>query len=145
MYRSSRPLSIWRELDRMQRDISRLFGGQASSLLHAAPSYPALNIWTIEDEQLITAEMPGMSSDDLKIEVFADSLSISGERQMPEELKDMNIHRRERNYGKFNRTIQLPFMVDTNKVEAKFSNGILQLTLPRAEADKPKKITVKSS
>jgi len=59
--------------------------------------------------------------------------------------KDANYHRRERGYGSFSRTIQLPFMVDPNKVEANFKNGVLMISLPRAEVDKPKKITVKSS
>jgi HSP20 family protein len=57
--------------------------------------------------------------------------------------KEVSYHRRERNYGSFSQTVQLPFMVDTNKVEAKFTNGVLLITLPRAEADKPKKIEIK--
>ena len=95
--------------------------------------------------RLITAEMPGVHPEDINIDVIADALSISGERKPDEVAKDANYHRRERSYGSFSRTIQLPFMVDTNKVEANFKNGVLMINLPRAEADKPKKITVKSS
>ena len=58
--------------------------------------------------------------------------------------KEAHYHRRERSYGSFSRTVQLPFMVDTNKVEASFKNGVLLINLPRAEADKPKKIAIKS-
>jgi HSP20 family protein len=88
--------------------------------------------------------MPGVSPDDIDIDVTGDALSISGERKPDEVAKEARYHRRERSYGSFSRTIQLPFMVDTNKVEANFKNGILMISLPRAEADKPKKITIKS-
>ena len=111
----------------------------------SAPSYPAINIWTNDDGQLITAEMPGVHPEDINIDVNADALSISGERKPDEVAKDAAYHRRERGYGAFSRTIQLPFMVDPNKVEANFKNGVLMISLPRAEVDKPKKITVKNS
>lgn len=94
---------------------------------------------------LLSAEMPAVHPDDINIDVNADALSISGDRKPDEVAKEATFHRRERGYGSFSRTIQLPFMVDTNKVEANFRNGILMISLPRAEADKPKKITIKSS
>ncbi|NIW50103.1 MAG: Hsp20 family protein [candidate division Zixibacteria bacterium] len=145
MYRSFRPLSIWREMDRMQREMNRLFNSYSpTSVARPAPSYPAINIWTNEDSQIITAEMPGIDVNDLEIDVSADTLTLSGERNPDSGSNGRSYHRRERNYGRFSRTIQLPFIVDTNKVEAKFNDGILHITLPRAEADKPKKISIKS-
>ena len=71
-----------------------------------------------------------------------DALSISGERKPEEAAPNTNYHRRERTYGTFSRTIQLPFMVDADKVQAGFRNGVLQIKLPRAEADKPKRISI---
>ena len=89
--------------------------------------------------------MPGVRPEDLDIDVTGDAVSISGVRKLDEVAQEAQYHRRERNYGSFSRTVQLPFMVDTNKVEASFKNGVLLITLPRAEADKPKRIPVKSS
>ena len=145
MYRRFRKPSIWQEMDQLQREMNRLFDSTSRGRVLSAPSYPAINIWTNDDGQLITAEMPGVHPEDINIDVNADALSISGERKPDDVAKDANYHRRERGYGAFSRTIQLPFMVDTNKVEATFKNGVLMIRLPRAEVDKPKKITVKSS
>jgi HSP20 family protein len=144
MYRRFRVPSIWQEMDQLQREMNRLFDTTSKGRVFNSPSYPAINIWTNEDGLVISAEMPGVHSDDIDIDVTGDALSISGERKPDEVIKDARYHRRERSYGLFSRTIQLPFMVDTNKVEANFKNGVLMISLPRAEADKPKKITIKS-
>ena len=142
MYRRFRQPSIWQEMDQLQREMNRLFSATSTGRVINSPSYPAINIWTNEDGQLISAEMPGVHPDDIDIDVTGDALSISGERKPDDVVKEARYHRRERNYGAFSRTIQLPFMVDTNKVEANFKNGVLLISLPRAEADKPKKITI---
>ena len=145
MYRRFRRPSIWQEMDQLQREMNRLFDSTSRGQVFSAPNYPAINIWTNDNGQLISAEMPGVHPDDIDIDVTGDALSISGDRKPDEVAKDARYHRRERSYGSFSRTIQLPFMVDTNKVEANFKNGILMISLPRAEADKPKKITIKSN
>ena len=131
-------------MDQLQREMNRLFNASSKGRVFTAPSYPAINIWTNDEGQLISAEMPGVNPEDIDIDVTGDALSISGERKPDKVMKDAHYHRRERSYGSFSRTVQLPFMVDTNKVEASFKNGILMISLPRAEADKPKKITIKS-
>ena len=144
MYRRFQRPSIWQEMDQLQREMNRLFDSTSKGRVFNSPSYPAINIWTNEDGQVISAEMPGVHPDDIDIDVTGDALSISGERKPDEVAKDAYYHRRERSYGSFSRTVQLPFMVDTNKVEASFKNGVLLISLPRAEADKPKKIAIKS-
>ena len=144
MYRRFQRPSIWQEMDQLQREMNRLFDATSTGRVFNSPSYPAINIWTNDDGQLISAEIPGVHPDDLDIDVTGDALSISGVRKQDEVAKDARYHRRERSYGSFSRTVQLPFMVDTDKVEASFKNGVLLINLPRAEADKPKKITVKS-
>jgi len=131
-------------MDQLQREMNRLFDTTSKGRVFNSPSYPAINIWTNEDGQVISAEMPDVHPDDIDIDVTGDALSISGERKPDELITDAHYHRRERSYGSFSRTIQLPFMVDTNKVEANFKNGVLMISLPRAEADRPKKITIKS-
>jgi HSP20 family protein len=144
MYRRFRRPSIWQEMDQLQFKMNRLFDANSQGRVFTPPSYPAINIWMNEEGQLISAEMPGVHPDDIDIDVTGDALSISGTRKSEEVAKEAHYHRHERSYGSFSRTIQLPFMVDTSKVEANFKNGVLTISLPRAEADKPKKITIKS-
>jgi len=131
-------------MDQLQREMNRLFDATSKGRVVNSPSYPAINIWTNEDGQLISAEMPGVNPDNIDIDVTGNAISISGVRKQDEVAKEAHYHRRERSFGSFSRTIQLPFMVDTNKVEASFKNGVLLISLPRAEADKPKKITIMS-
>ena len=136
----------WREMERLQREMNRLFADSFSLAGgRTAPQYPAINVWTNEDGAVITAELPGVNIEDIDISVVGDTLTLNGTRQ-PDKLEEgEKYHRRERNYGNFNRTFQLPFHVEADKVEAIFEKGVLHLSLPRAEVDKPKKITVKTA
>ena len=144
MYRRFQRPSIWQDMDQLQREMNRLFDATSKGRVFNSPSYPAVNIWMNEDRQLISAEMPGVHPDKIDIDVTGDAISISGVRKQDEVAKEAHYHRRERSYGSFSRTIQLPYMVDTNNVEANVKNGVLMISLPRAEADKPKKITITS-
>ena len=139
-----RRFGILQEMDQLQREVNRLLDATNKGHVFNTPTYPAVNIWANGDGQVISAEMPGVRAEDLDIDVTGDAISISGVRKPDEVIKEARYHRRERNYGSFSRTVQLPFIVDTNKVEASFINGVLLINLPRAEADKPKKIAVKS-
>ena len=146
MYRRFRSSSnIWQEMDQLQREMNRLFDSTSKGRVVSPPSYPAINIWSNDDGLLISAEMPGVNPEDINIDVTGDALSISGERKPDEVIKEALYHRRERSSGSFSRTIQLPYMVDTNKVEAACKNGVLMISLPRAEADKPRKITIQNN
>ena len=144
MYRRYRVPSIWREMDQLQLEMNRLYEDSVSKRTLGSPKYPAINLWANEDGQIIRSEMPGLSADDIQIDLTADTLTISGGRSHNEAEENTRYHRQERGYGEFTRTIQLPFMVDTKNVDAKFKNGLLTIKLLRAEADKPKKIAVKS-
>ena len=145
MYRRYRTPSIWREIDRMQLDMNRIFGDLAQNRFRKAPSFPAVNIWAAENSVKLTAEIPGVKKDDLEINVTGDNLTLSGVRKFEELPESARYHRRERKYGEFNRSIQLPYTVDVNKVKAAFKNGVLKVELPRVEAEKPKKISVKAA
>ncbi|MBT3712687.1 MAG: Hsp20/alpha crystallin family protein [Anaerolineae bacterium] len=131
-------------MDRLQRDMNRLFNQRSSSHLRVAPSYPAINTWANEDGLFVSAEMPGVSTQDIDISVTGNTLVITGERGADDIPEDARIHRKERGYGKFSRSIQLPFSVDAEKVEASFKNGVLNILLPQVEAEKPKKIAIKN-
>ncbi len=144
MYRRMRTPRILRELDQLQQDMNRLMDSSPWPRMIQARSFPAINVWTSDEGQVITAEMPGINAEDIDIEVTAELLVLSGERKPDQSEDDLQYHRKERRFGKFSRTIQLPFMVDTNQVDAKINNGILEISLVRAEADKPMKIVAKS-
>jgi HSP20 family protein len=136
--------TVWREMDRLQREMNRLFEDYSPNRMRSAPSYPAMNVWTNENGMLVTAEVPGVRPDDIDISVIGETLTLSGVRKPDEVQEENRFHRQERGYGKFNRTLQLPFPVAVDQVEAAFKNGVLSIQLPRAEEDKPRKISVKS-
>jgi HSP20 family protein len=102
-----------------------------------------MNVWTDEDSAIVTAELPGVNLDDIDISVENDILTLRGDRQR-DEVEGARYHRRERRQGSFVRTFRVPFRVDAEQVEATFKNGILSIVLPRAEEDKPKRISVKA-
>ena len=135
--------SPWREMRRMQREMDRWMN-RASLGVADAPCYPAMNVWTNENGAIATAELPGFNPDEIDISVVGDTLTVSGNRTPEDVGEGARYHRRERGCGRFTRSFQLPFQVESSAVEASFERGVLQIDLPRAEADKPKKITVKT-
>lgn len=145
MYRRYRVPSVWRDMDRLQNEMNRLFEAYTPSRMRQAPGFPSMNVWSNDDGLVVTAEIPGIHPDDIEISVVGETLTVSGERK-PDEIPDENsrYHRQERGYGKFTRSLQLPFPVNVAQVEAIFKNGLLQITMPRTEEDKPRKITVKT-
>ena len=144
MYRRFRMPDFWREMDRRQKEFNRLFESAFGRRLLSTSGSPAINIWTSEDSQVIRAEMPGFNPADIDISVSADKFIMSGEWKRDTADEGAKFHRRERDAGTFSRSVQLPFMVDPNDVDVSYENGVLEVKLNRAEADKPKKITVKS-
>lgn len=138
--------SPWQEMDRLQREMNRLFSDSFSLAGgRTAPNYPAINVWANEESAVITAELPGVNSEEIDISVVGDTLTLSGNRHLEELGEGDKYHRRERSYGQFTRTFELPFLVEADEVEAVFEKGVLHISLPRAEADKPKKIAVKTA
>jgi HSP20 family protein len=105
--------------------------------------FPLTNLTEDKDNYYIRAELPGVSGDELNIQITANNLAISGERKIAAE-EGVKYHRREREAGTFSRMIGLPGEVDTNKVDANMENGILTVVVPKAEIAKPKQITVSS-
>lgn len=134
--------SLWREMDRLRREMDRVLQGTTRL---SAPGFPALNVWTNADGVVVTAEIPGITPDDLDISITGDTLTLTGARQPGETGENVRYHRRERGFGRFTRSLQLPYRVEANQVSATFDKGVLRIDLPRAEADKPKKIQVKAA
>ena len=135
--------SPWQEMERLRREVDRVFTGTTTSRRDIAPSYPAMNVWTGEDGAIVTAELPGTNVKDIDISVGNDALTVRGTRERETLGDGESYHRRERRFGSFSRTFQLPFQVESDKVDAKFTNGILSISLPRAEAEKARKIKVR--
>lgn len=137
--------SPWREMERLRRGMNRLFAQMPTGFVgDAAPTYPAINVWMGENDAIVTAELPGVAPDDIDVSVVGDTLTLKGSRQPDGMEEGGSYHRRERRYGTFTRAFQLPFQVEPGQVEATFGNGVLQISLPRAEEDKPKRIAVKA-
>jgi HSP20 family protein len=104
---------------------------------------PALDITEDEHAFAVTAELPGLRKEDVQIQFEDGVLAISGEKRHESETKDKSWHRMERRYGSFYRAITLPRGVEVDKVDATFENGVLRVTIPKAEAAKPKAIKIK--
>ena len=134
------------ELERMRRQMDmlagNLFTGSPQQTV-ASGVYPALNLTEDKDKYYIRAELPGLKNEDLDIQATGKSISISGQKKIPPEDDNAKYHRREREAGKFSRIIDLPDNIDTEKVEAGLASGILTITIPKAEAVKPKQITIR--
>lgn len=135
------------ELDRMRRQMEMLSEGLARGVWRepSAGVFPLMNVTEDKDKYYVRAELPGIKANELDISVTGDTLSISGERKIPAENEKAQYHRREREAGSFSRIVNLPTQVDTGKVEAHCTDGVLTVVLPKAEAAKPKQITVKTS
>ena len=142
MYRRYRMPNVSREMDKLQREMNRLFDSTFSRRYRNAPSFPAVNVWANEDGLVVTSEVAGINADDIDIVVVGETMTLSGTRGWDELNEDTKYHRQERGNGDFTRTVKLPFLVDADKVEATFINGVLNITLPRKDEDKPTKITV---
>lgn len=130
--------SLWRDMSRLQREMSHLLGGTSAPIT----SFPAMNLYAGDEGVILTAELPGIEPDDLEITVLGETLTLSGSRDMDDAEEDVKYHRREREQGEFTRTVELPYTVDSDNVEAKFNNGVLHVMLPRVEEEMPRKITV---
>lgn len=133
------------ELDRLRRRMNELYGAVSGDAISmpAAGVFPLTNVTEDSSNYYVRVELPGMKPDELNIQVTSDGISISGERKIPEEGNGVRYHRREREAGKFSRSINLPSEIDVNAVDASLDNGILTITIQKAEVAKPRQITVK--
>jgi HSP20 family protein len=98
-----------------------------------------------DDDIIVTAEMPGVNADDVEITVQNHTLTMKGEFKAEEEREEGHFHIQERRYGRFQRSIQLPDAVTADEAKAEFDSGVLKVTLPKSEENKPKQIEVKAS
>jgi len=136
-FNNNRSIDPWREFQRLNRMFSHVPSQRSCE-------FPAINLWVDSDRSIVTTEIPGIEPDDIDISVIEKSLTLRGTRKADDLKENEAFHRRERWNGQFSKTVELPFKVETAKVKASFKKGILCITLPRAEEEKPKKIEIKS-
>lgn len=132
--------SFWNELDKLQEDLAGNFftvGGFTRNYYN-----PPVNIYTNKDNILLIALVPGYESENIEISIVENKVQIKGLSKQTENLVGSEIQRQEIVNKDFQRTIELPFRIDSDQTEATCKNGILHVKLTKAEVDKPKKITV---
>jgi HSP20 family protein len=133
----------WDPFRELQREMGRLFESlepfQSARQVH---NYPPLNLHDAGDRYLLSAQLPGMTPADIDLTITGETLTIRGERKRVEGVKDDSYRRQERPMGRWARTITLPDRVDSAQVGASFSDGILTVSLPKAEDAKSRHITV---
>ncbi len=136
-----------REMMTLREAMDRLFDDAFTrplSLSGNAWAVPAVDMYQTDNEVVVKAALPGIKSDDVQINVTGEVLTIKGEARQKEEVKEKAYHIREQRWGMFERSIVLPTEVVADKAKAEFENGVLTITLPKAEEVKPKTITIKS-
>jgi HSP20 family protein len=134
-------MSLRDAMDRLfDESFLRPFGAQGGM---GVLSTPAVDLIETDDEVVVTATVPGLKPEDLKITLVGDVLQISGQSSAQTERKDATYHMQERRYGAFSRSIPLPTPVVSDKVNAEFENGELTVRLPKAQEARPKSIAIK--
>ena len=134
-----------RELDSLQGDMNRLFDRFFEGRAPDAPSrrwIPAMDLAETEDHLVLRGDLPGMTEDDVDIEIKDGVLTVSGERKTDHEEKGEGYHRVERAFGSFSRSLSLPQGVDPGKIEAKFDNGVLEVRIPKPAEAKPTRVEI---
>jgi HSP20 family protein len=128
----------------LRNDMLRLLGALSNEAApnSAAGVFPPVNVTQDNDRFYVRAEIPGIDPKQLSISAIRNRLLISGVREIPKEQERVSYHRKERAEGTFDRSVTLPAEVDADRVDARYNDGILTVTLPKAEAAKPRQIKV---
>ncbi|MBN2036278.1 MAG: Hsp20/alpha crystallin family protein [Chitinispirillaceae bacterium] len=136
-------LDLFSEMDRLRREMNNLFSPYARSS-NSATTFPLLNVYDDKDAITVTAELPGLSKDQVNITFSEGILTLSGTLEPLKKVKDMVAVRKERAEGAFEKTLRVPVKVNQDAIAASFANGILTITMPKAEEAKPKTISIEA-
>ena len=135
--------AVQKELDEARRDMERLFDSLTDFTgLRSAGVFPPINVSEDAESVYVRAELPGIKIDDLDITMENDTLTIAGEREQVTEDGAVSYHRREREWGAFRRSFSLPTRIDSDKVEARYVDGILTVVLPKAAEARPRRVAI---
>lgn len=145
----SRPAfdNSFNDFDQVRREMLRLFDSVAGDTYGgvSAGVFPPVNVTQDQERYYVRAELPGVKADELSISALQNRLTISGKREIPPEHDRVSYHRKERPEGSFSRTLTLPGEIDAARVEARYTDGILSILVPKAEAAKPRQIKVSTT
>ncbi len=140
----------WTTLPSLQERINRIFEEafpKSSTVKDEAFAIadwrPLVDTYEENGAIVIKAEIPGVKKEDVSIDIKDNVLTLKGERSHEAEIKEENYYRRERSYGKFHRAFTLPDAVDPNRIDASYKDGVLKITIPKAEEPTAKKIEIK--
>ena len=128
---------VWSDFSDLQNRMNRLLRGRGEE-----SDFPGVNVYADDEEIIVTAEIPGVNPEDIDISLEDDVLTMKFSREAITLEEGEKSLRRERPTGKFSRNVYLPYRGEGDRVEANFKNGVLEVKIPRAEADKPRKISV---
>lgn len=153
LIRWQRPdLDVWPTVGRLfglRDELDRLFESSFDDLARGSRLLgtwnPAVDLYEDKDNVIVKAEVPGLKKEDIEVSLHNGVLSISGERKSEEKVEDAETCRSERFVGRFHRTVTLPSEVKGDQVKAQYNDGILTITLPKAEEAKPKQIQVNTN
>jgi HSP20 family protein len=134
----------WREMNRLQGELNRMFGHHAIEHSEPKGNLPAVNIWQDEKRLVLTVELPGREPDDIDLTVTRESVVLRKIPRQSEESDEGTWYRRERSVEPVERTIELPLEVDPSQVEARYEKGVLTLELQRPVEHQPRKVTVRA-
>ena len=128
----------------INRLFDTLFDTANGSMNRSQRWMPAMDLIEAEDHFLLKADLPGVSEEDVTIEVQDNVLTVSGERKAEHERKEKGFYRLERSFGRFSRSLTLPEGVDADKISASFDKGVLEVRIPKPEERKPRRVQIKA-
>jgi HSP20 family protein len=133
----------WDPFRDLQREVGRLFESlEPFHQWRVERQFPALNLYDAGDHYILSAQLPGMAPEDVDLSITGETLTMRGERKRPEGVAEESYRRQERPFGRWTRTVTLPDRVDSTQVSASFAQGILTVSIPKAESARPRHISV---
>jgi HSP20 family protein len=133
----------WDPFRDFQREVGRIFESMEPVQHWRVPrGVPPINLYDSGEHYILTAQLPGVGPDEVDLSITGETLTIRGDRKRTEGVAEESYRRQERQFGRWTRTVTLPDRVDSTKVSASFGNGVLTVTLPKAEESKPRQISV---
>ncbi|MFN0244398.1 MAG: Hsp20/alpha crystallin family protein [Planctomycetota bacterium] len=129
----------WQELARLSAEMNRMLADPRTA---REDEFPPLRVWATEEGLRLEAQLPGFAQDSLEISVLGDTLTLRGTRENVQHVEGDAYHRRERGTQSFARTLTLPHAIEVDAVKATYKKGVLEIELPRAQSERPRKIAV---
>ena len=129
-------------MDRLRREMNNLFSSTSRTTTN---TFPLLNAYENEEEFVVSAELPGLTKDDVNITFSEGVLTLTGNKKLTSKMREMTEIRKERSEGEFEKTLQIPVKIKQDVISAAFTDGVLTVTLPKADEAKPKTITIEAN